>query len=178
MHNGRVNLGAARSSLPWSWSQARLYAKLLAVEAKSEPPRKDGDGLDIRIIRSQEPRKGMLGGTNVRLAADIAVTLEPAEQELVARYYDPFVPWHLDESGGEPFKALKVDQTGSSLSKFRVHIHTDEGFDRGGLVQAACDTIVKALRQRLVNLIGLASWQGEEVIAVHPVADALAQETA
>lgn len=136
-----------------------------------------GGHMEIRIVRSQEPRKGMLGGKGLRLAVDIAVTLESDEQELVARYFDPFINWRAGDAAAELFKPIKETSTSADLSGFRVRLQTDEGFDNGALLQRACDEIEKTLRAKLTNLVALASWEGEQVIEVRPVLDAIVGRT-
>ncbi len=129
--------------------------------------------MEIRIVRSQEQRKGMLGGKGLRLVVDIAVTLESDEQELVARYFDPFISWRAGDAAADLFNPLKETSTSANLSSFHVRLQTDEGFDHGALLQGACEEIEKTLRAKLVNLVALASWEGEQVIRVRPALDAI-----
>lgn len=129
--------------------------------------------MDIRVRMGQEPRKGMMGGRNVKLTLEIETSLSEAERALVERYYDPTIDFYLLVEDDDYLKALqergvklKVEEERPSLSTYRIKLSTDDGFSRAGLMAKVAEMIPNRLASKLSGLWGLSDWDGERVLEV------------
>jgi len=126
--------------------------------------------MQITIIRSQEPTKGLLGSKNVELGVEISISLSKKEEELISRYRDPYISISdlREFAGAEAFSPIKIEKPlgGEHLSKFRLVAHTDDGLKALGNMQTLVKAVISVVKDKLSYLEALGKWGGEEVISV------------
>jgi hypothetical protein len=123
--------------------------------------------MEIRVKRGQEFKKGrFLSGKNVRLTLEVAVASSEEDNRLIEKYYDPSISSFLEirryyDGTEEAYKQVKVDREESSLSKFHLIAHVDDGHRYLGNIQGFEKAMVRALNDKLSYLKALESWEGE-----------------
>lgn len=117
--------------------------------------------MEIRVKRTQEHTKGMLGGNNVRLGLEIVAILSDAEKQLVQKYGDRtlnFVDLRSD--------ATKDLTWSGGLGNFKATVHIVDGLRFLGAAQSVEASIVAGVTKELNYLKALECWSGEESIDV------------
>ncbi len=127
--------------------------------------------MEIHVKRGQEFKKGrLLSGKNVKLTLEVDVALSEQDKRLIEKYYDPSVSSSLEikrcyEGAEEAYKAVKVDDEESSLSKFHLVAHVDDGHTYLGNIHKFETAVVRALVKNLEQLEALDQWQGERTLS-------------
>jgi hypothetical protein len=132
--------------------------------------------MEIYIKRGQEFKKGgFLSGKNVKLAIEVTLALSAEEKQLIEKYYEPSIS-PIAAHGGreyirtyydgtdESFKVVKVDRAESSLNKFSLTAHVDDGRSYLGNIQEFEKAVVRALVRSIDYLKGLKDWEGERTL--------------
>ena len=116
--------------------------------------------MEIRVKRTQELTKSILGGSNVRLGLEIVAILSDAEKQLLQKYGDRtlnFVDLRSDAT---------KDLTWSSLGNFKATVHVADGLRFLGAAQSVEASIIAGVTKELNYLKTLECWSGEESIDV------------
>jgi len=111
--------------------------------------------------------KGMLSSReDVLLTVQISVALEPEEQELIKKYYEPAIPAIYELEDRDFWKEAEIKITGKNFSNYSISAQFKHGFQDLVYAHSFLKQIKDDLASKIRYLRELDKWQGEEVEVV------------